>query len=189
MRTLLSLLIIIGLCGYYYHVKHEVKPINKSEITKTTITNSTQPNVTDLGCTEEVEFDTVVGLNKINLSGRKLLKQSKFLGKHYVKNIYFKKSVRILDLSDDVFDKKVYITKKNLVVSYNPMGTSNSETIFCDYNTGKCKTYEKVFVTDIKSVDELEVLLYEYDTTHPHDLTYMGDYEIAVFNLKTMKIK
>jgi len=177
MRTILSILIIIALCGYFYHNTYEVKSTPKSQITNV--------DTTDFGCTEEVEFDTVVKLNKFKQKDIDILKQPKFLGDHYVKDISFKKYVTIINISTDIFDKKVYKTKDNLVVSYNQISTSNSETIVCDYNTGKCKIYDNLFVTDVKSNDELEVLLYEYDTTHVHDVTYMGDYELGVFNLKT----
>lgn len=197
MRTLLSLAIIVGLSLFYFNytsidktVVNKTTNVDTTNVIEQTDVNTTNPETTgdDLDCVEIVELDEVVNLNKFSKKDKKILKQTKYLGNPYINKISFKRLVTIIDLSNNLYDKKIFKTEDKLIVTSKDLSTDNCETILCDYKTKTCDVYANFFVTDAISSNELEVFVYENDTTIVHDEHYISNNELRRFDLNTNKL-
>jgi hypothetical protein len=184
MRTLISISIVVVLSIVYFNYT------DKNEVTtnKQVVNNIKQPTYThgdDLDCTEEVELDDVLNLKTFNAKNLKLIKSKEFLGEPYVKTIIHKNTFNTFDISTERYAKRIYKNEYYLVISYNVLKTNVSKTLVCDYEKKTCDVYPNFFVTDTFGPHELEILAYEYDTTH------VDDYTLIYFNLgdRTSQIK
>jgi hypothetical protein len=194
MRTLISISIVVVLSIVYFNYTDKNEVTTKQQVAnniKDTIQEPTYIQGDDLGCTEEVELDDVLNLKTFNAKNLKLIKSKEFLGEPYVKTITHKHTFKTFDISTERYAKRMYKNDYYLVISYNMLNTSESKTLVCDYEKKTCDVYQNFFVTDSFGPHELEILTYDYDTTHVHDITYMGDYTLIYFNLgdRTSQIK
>ena len=190
MRTILSLFIIVGLCGYYYHVKHDTKPVSKTEITEPTTNTIAEEEFVECYDEEksdyEKEVETLLNTSDYDYNTRSILEEENFLGSYTVDKITRKSYGTIIRLSTPNVEKLAIRTKDYFIVSYTASFNDN-RTIICDNNTKKSVILDYVYVLKLLDKDRIRVKSNYYDTKDVNDPDFTGTItEKSVFNLKFM---